>query len=710
MKRATSPLVVLALLASVACTSTENQPSVPSSTGGASPTEAPAHQSETGGDIVFNRGTPTGIAVYTLDLDTSTEQPIREVEDFVTLSPDGSRFLGASMIPDGRIGPETFNLDGSGYSSLPIADPTLQVGVGAWSPGGDRVVAGAWDDTDPSREGLYTFGSVDGDRLVRLTESGNPPRDHAVAYSPDGSRVLFIREAKPYDHSGPMNVFVVRKDGSDLVRVNPPGTTSGLGGQSWSPDGRQLAVVASKGLWSWEGPNAVFVVDADGTNARRITPWNVTLGAEWSPDGEWIAFDMSESAAVPRDLFVVHPDGTERTQITSNEDGKMSFAPTWSSDSRTLMFVRREIDDDGTDLWTVNVDGTGLYQVTHSPAEYTGYRWLPSPSASNGDITFVGDNVIDFSDNLSDFGILFAVDPAGGKPRKLLHADCPSRVAWTSCEDVVIRSVDWSPDGTRIAYALWGTTDAGLGEHEGIYVMEVETEQVRQLTSCTDPCVFQEDVDWSPDGSRIAFSQADVAGCDWANSFDGSCSLYTMKPDGTDRVKLPTGSVVDPVSPSWSPDGASIAFSGRVGEDWFVYTMAVDGSEPTRLAADLPSPEQTQPAWSPDGSTIAFVAWEGAAPGSKPTGLDMEHGLPFDLWLMAPDGSERRLLIESCCLVAGAGFAVQGPEWSPDGTKILLTGGTGGGLEVIDADAGEVFAIPGPRRTPSGPIAWQPEP
>ena len=25
----------------------------------------------------------------------------------------------------------------------------------------------------------------------------------------------------------------------------------------------------------------------------------------------------------------------------------------------------------------VNVDGTGLTQVTHSPAEYTGYRWLP---------------------------------------------------------------------------------------------------------------------------------------------------------------------------------------------------------------------------------------------------------------------------------------------------------------------------------------------
>jgi hypothetical protein len=47
--------------------------------------------------------------------------------------------------------------------------------------------------------------------------------------------------------------------------------------------------------------------------------------------------------------------------------------------------VCRELEDD-PDLWTVNVDGTELNQVTHSPAEYTGYRWLPSPSVSNGEV------------------------------------------------------------------------------------------------------------------------------------------------------------------------------------------------------------------------------------------------------------------------------------------------------------------------------------
>jgi Tol biopolymer transport system component len=98
------------------------------------------------------------------------------------------------------------------------------------------------------------------------------------------------------------------------------------------------------------------------------------------------------------------------------------------------------------------------------------------------------------------------------------------------------------------------------------------------------------------------------------STYGGCDALYTMKSDGTDRVQLPTGSVLEPIDPSWSPDGTSIVFSGRVGDDWFVYTMALDGSEPAQLAADLlPSPMQTRPSWSPDGSSIAFVTW-GAPP------------------------------------------------------------------------------------------------
>ena len=375
MKRTLWRLTMLALLISVACTSTPNQTAGSPDTDGGSSSDASADQPEAGGVVVFNRLASDGIAVHSLDLDTGTEHLISGVKDFATLSPDGSRFLSAWPIPDGRIGPVAFDVDGSGRTLLPIADPTLQLGAGAWSPDGTRFVAGGWDDTDPAREGIYTFSSTGRGKLVRLPAPGNPPHDYAVGFSPDGSHVLFVRGKDPFDHSGQLDVFVVRKDGSDLVRLNPPGTSSLLDGQSWSPDGRHVAFVASRN--AVDVGQAVFVVDADGTDARRITPWSVTFRADWSPDGDWIAFDMAESEPVPRDLFVVHPDGSELTRITSNEDNKMSFAPAWSPDGKALLFIRREYSADAVDLWTVNVDGTGLSQVTHQPAEYTGYRWLP---------------------------------------------------------------------------------------------------------------------------------------------------------------------------------------------------------------------------------------------------------------------------------------------------------------------------------------------
>jgi Tol biopolymer transport system component len=142
-----------------------------------------------------------------------------------------------------------------------------------------------------------------------------------------------------------------------------------------------VAFVATRGLWSWDGPNAVYVVDADGGTARRITPWSDTLRAAWSPDGHWIEYDAA-SPTSSRDLFIVHPDGTERTNITSSDDGERSWAwaPVWSPDSSALLFVRFAADGGDPNLWTVNVDGTDLQQVTDGPtdAEYSGYRWLPA--------------------------------------------------------------------------------------------------------------------------------------------------------------------------------------------------------------------------------------------------------------------------------------------------------------------------------------------
>jgi Tol biopolymer transport system component len=378
MKRAVWASLLLATLVSAACTSTEKQ--VPSPSGD----EATSND---GASIVFNRGTGDDLAVFAINADGSGEQRIRTVNDGAILSPDGTRFMDPVIDDAGKMTTSVFHLDGTAYELLPIDDPTLELGYGAWSPNGESFVTDGWDATltPDVRKGLYTRSSSNGGNIVRLTDAGvrNDFPMTPGGYSPDGSRILFFRPATRADGDGePMNLFVVNADGTGLQKLNAQGTTTGLVGggiaASWSPDGQSVAVVLSwTSFWN-DDARAVYVMDADGSHPEPITPQGDILSAQWSPDARWIAFDMSTPDG-PHNLFVVHPDGTGLDQITSSEqDGRFSYGPVWSPDSTRLLFVRGLGDFEDTNLWSANVDGTQLEQITDSSGGYGGYAWVPS--------------------------------------------------------------------------------------------------------------------------------------------------------------------------------------------------------------------------------------------------------------------------------------------------------------------------------------------
>jgi Tol biopolymer transport system component len=250
-------------------------------------------------------------------------------------------------------------------------------------------VAEGVQDADPTLVGVYTARSSDGGDLVQLTVAPTGGTDRPVGgYSPDGSRILFVRPVKAFGgQDASQDLFVVNTDGASLIQLNPPNTTTGWREASWSPDGRAVTFVASRGRFL-EAPRAVFVVDADGADPRRITPWGDIDGAQWSPDGRWIAF--SEAHPDDRDLFLVQPDGTGLTQITDSTDGLSSSRPVWAPDGSKLVFVRSSTGFPRTsmggpfdsDLWMVNADGTGLIRLTHRPAEYYQYAWAGTGTSS----------------------------------------------------------------------------------------------------------------------------------------------------------------------------------------------------------------------------------------------------------------------------------------------------------------------------------------
>ena len=161
--------------------------------------------------------------------------------------------------------------------------------------------------------------------------------------------------------------------------------------------------------------------------------------------------------------------------------------------------------------------------------------------------------------------------------------------------------LDWSPDGSKIVFASFGSLDTG------ILVMNRDGSELTRLidhesagSGCSgDDCGVQSPT-WSPDGQQIAFDA-------WGG-YGGFGSLVITSVDGTQRRSLSASGY----SPAWSPDGTKIAFT-PAGETHAIGLVKVDGSgRPVFLqvsAEGLAFPHD--PRWAPDGS-IVFSATNGA--------------------------------------------------------------------------------------------------
>lgn len=144
---------------------------------------------------------------------------------------------------------------------------------------------------------------------------------------------------------------------------------------------------------------------------------------------------------------------------------------------------------------------------------------------------------------------------------------------------------------------------------------------------------------WSPDGSLIAYLHNRL------NAGDSS-GIYLVNPNGGQPRLLVRCLTVE--HPTWSPDGRKIAF----GVDGAIYTITRDGDSLTLLTGRF----MNYPNWSPKGNRIIVTGGTGGTPDSS------------GLWLMDPDGSNKKLLSE-----AEGGW----PTFSPDGAKFVDSYGNG---------------------------------
>jgi dipeptidyl aminopeptidase/acylaminoacyl peptidase len=292
------------------------------------PNPAPTPAAPSGGSILYGQ--------WNAKLEKSqwfTVRPdgsgVRNLHTLVTCAvwwPDGSRILitdDAAEGPGQPLRPATIAPDGSGLRALDAAKaPNLNLGCGDVSPEGSRLVLEGFSDHPGPLNGIYSVRASDGGGLVRLTRG----RDGVPSFSPDGTQVAFFRQRDGVSPPGAGALFVVNADGTDLHRITPWGFA--FLGQSWSPDGRWIAFQRPYGQ--------LYLVHPDGTGLHRL-PLELPAGAgalnpAWSPDGSRIAFSLSRNGDA--DIYTVRADGTRLTRVTSSTGVNLQ-TPDWGNTQRS---------------------------------------------------------------------------------------------------------------------------------------------------------------------------------------------------------------------------------------------------------------------------------------------------------------------------------------------------------------------------------------
>src|SRR5581483_3431814 len=266
------------------------------------------------------------------------------------------------------------------YELVNASDPRI-------STDGSRiayVVTRLDEESNEYRSAIWVT-PYDGGDPVQFTSGER--RDTSPRWSPDGKSLAFASN-RGEDAKAPSSLYVISAAGGEARKLTD--LKEGVEAVVWSPDSTRIAFTArvrddayeeeddkrraprrfrrvfhkldSVG-WTGDRRKHVFVVDADGGEAKALTGDEASYTApSFSPDGRLIAFQMTpEDGTYPHhaQIGVMKPDGSEQKILTASLDRQCApypdtREPIWDGDR--IVFA---IEDRGNiHLYAVPADGS----------------------------------------------------------------------------------------------------------------------------------------------------------------------------------------------------------------------------------------------------------------------------------------------------------------------------------------------------------------
>jgi Tol biopolymer transport system component len=205
----------------------------------------------------------------------------------------------------------------------------------SWSPDGSEVAyerAQSFARCDSLACAQIWRVSASGERRGRLTSRAR--RSESPDWGSTG-RIAFVRWLPSPGAAIETEIFTIESEPGGSPRRGLRRLTRSRGEDddpAWSPDGQQIAFSSGR-----SGNSEIYVMDADGTNVRRLTNTRPAdeYSPAWSPDAMRIAFWRRTPEGDT--IVVVNVDGAGERRLTVPREGATS--PVWSPDGEYIAYV-----------------------------------------------------------------------------------------------------------------------------------------------------------------------------------------------------------------------------------------------------------------------------------------------------------------------------------------------------------------------------------